>query len=325
MSGAGRTKAAETAATQLKRLLHLIPRLADGEEHPVDEVARLAESSPDALLRDLNALVERYDVPAGWVDGVSIYIDSGTVSVHSDHFLRPMRLTMPELCALELGLMLARRERPASDRPAIDSALARLRTAITKLPANERQVNLRAASVVVSGSEEALGVVRGALRDNRKVRITYRAGAAAEAGERVICPYGVALANGAWYVIAQCEKSEGLRFFRLDRVERAEQLEHSFQRPASFSLDTLLQDGRPFSAPASPTMQVRYSPRIARWVAEREGKEVAVDGSLTLEHALADEDWALRHVLQYGPDAEVLEPVELRHSVAERLRQMAAT
>ena len=69
---------------------------------------------------------------------------------------------------------------------------------------------------------------------------------------------------------------------------------------------------------------MRYSPRIARWIAEREGKPLAEDGSLTLDHPLADTDWAVRHVLQYGPDATVVEPMEVREAVVRRLEAMAA-
>jgi predicted DNA-binding transcriptional regulator YafY len=34
---------------------------------------------------------------------------------------------------------------------------------------------------------------------------------------------------------------------------------------------------------------------------------------------VADDSWAVRHVLQYGPDAEILAPPELREVVRERL------
>ena len=44
---------------------------------------------------------------------------------------------------------------------------------------------------------------------------------------------------------------------------------------------------------------------------------------MTLEHPLADPHWALRHVLQYGPDAEVLEPAAVREAVVEGLRRIA--
>ena len=38
-----------------------------------------------------------------------------------------------------------------------------------------------------------------------------------------------------------------------------------------------------------------------------------------IEHPLADTDWAVRHVLQYGPDVEVLEPDAVREAVVARL------
>ena len=42
-----------------------------------------------------------------------------------------------------------------------------------------------------------------------------------------------------------------------------------------------------------------------------------------LQHPIADGEWAIRHVLQYGPDAEVVAPEELRAAVRARLEQMA--
>jgi predicted DNA-binding transcriptional regulator YafY len=80
-----------------------------------------------------------------------------------------------------------------------------------------------------------------------------------------------------------------------------------------------MEAGRAFASDTARRMTVRYSPRIARWVAEREGVALADDGSLTLEHPVADESWAVRHVLQYGPDAEVVTPPSIRELLRERL------
>lgn len=317
-------RAAQTAASQLARLLHLIPYLADGEEHPIEEVARITGATPAELVADLDALVERYDVPAGWVDGVQVTIGATHVSAHTDHFQRPMRLTMPELCALELGLEMARRERPAREQAPVATALERLRAVIPKLHRDERHESARAAELASGGAREHLAAVRAALRDRKKVRIRYRGGAAAEATDRVVSPYGVAFTNGMWYVVADCDDAGGVRFFRLDRIEQVERLDETFERPASFSMEKALPGGRAFRSDDATTMLVRYSPRVARWIAEREGRELSADGSLTLEHPLADREWAVRHVLQYGPDAEVLEPASLRAELARRLGALLA-
>jgi len=50
--------------------------------------------------------------------------------------------------------------------------------------------------------------------------------------------------------------------------------------------------------------------------------DVEADGSYVVEHPLADVDWALRHVLQYGSEAEILEPATVRRAVRDRLRSM---
>lgn len=55
---------APTAAEQLRRVLGVIPRLADGDEHRIADIARLAGVDTKTLMRDLQALAFRYDEPA---------------------------------------------------------------------------------------------------------------------------------------------------------------------------------------------------------------------------------------------------------------------
>jgi predicted DNA-binding transcriptional regulator YafY len=43
-----------------------------------------------------------------------------------------------------------------------------------------------------------------------------------------------------------------------------------------------------------------------------------------MEHPVADRDWAVRHVLQYGPEAEVLEPAAVRQALRERLERASS-
>ena len=120
-----------------------------------------------------------------------------------------------------------------------------------------------------------------------------------------------------WYVVAMCDDAVA-RFFRLDRIESVHVLDEHFERDAG-AVERVMEQGRALASDAVRHMTVRYSPRIARWVAEREGKALARDGSLTVEHPVADDAWAVRHVLQYGPEAEMLEPADLRAVLVERL------
>jgi proteasome accessory factor C len=313
----------ETAAAQLRRILHLIPHLADGEPHPLGEVAAKAKVPEDTVLRDLQSISERFEAPGGFVEGLQIYITPEGVSVHSNHLMRPMRLTRGELCALELGLTMLRKERTPEEHRTIDGALQRLREAIVRLPEDDAGDAVTASAPVPPGRLEHLRTIREARRAHRKVRLRYHKGGERESQHRVVCPYAIAFTSGMWYTVAYCESSEGVRFFRLDRVEEVEALGARFDPAPRTSVDQIVREGRAFGADTAGKLTIRYSPKIARWIAEREGKTLAEDGSLTLDHALADTDWAVRHVLQYGPEAQVIEPAAVREAVVARLRRIA--
>lgn len=306
------------AEEHLQRLLTLLPHLADGKERDLDETAQRLGTTPDQLLADLTVLAERYDVPGGYVEPVQVFIQQSRLSVWAPLFRRPMRLTIAELGALDLGFALLRGERPAADTPAIDRARERLRIEIGRVAAEDERPPLVHAGTVTGPWLERLSVIREARRTGHKVRLTYRSGDSSTSTTRTICPYQLIEAEAMWYVAARCEQSGGLRFFRADRIEGAEPLPDTFTPPEELPVTGV------FRAEAATTLRIRYGPRIARWVAEREGMNVDPDGSLTRELPLADPNWAVRHVLQYGRDAEALEPDELREELARRLEAILA-
>jgi predicted DNA-binding transcriptional regulator YafY len=306
-----------TASEQLKRILHLIPRLADEAEHPLDDLATITGTAREDLMSILGSLSERFDAPGGFVEGVSIFVENDSVTVHANHFHRPMRLTMPELVALELGLGMLRRERTPGEQAPIDSAQKRLREAISQVPSNERHEGTRYAELAAAGSADHLALLRDAHRRRRKASLRYRSSGSTESTERIVSPHAILFAEQMWYVLAVCEDAEP-RFFRLDRVEGVVVLEEEFE-PDAAVVQKVMVGAKAFASDTKRRMTVRYSPRIARWVAEREGKSLEADGSLTMEHPVADDAWAIRHVLQYGPEAELLEPMELREQLLQRL------
>ncbi len=355
----------QTSTEQLRRLLLVIPRIADGVERPIEEAAKRVGVAPEALLADLDALADRPNVPGGFVEQLQIYIGHRTMTVASSHFQRPMRLTPSELCALELGLTVLRASRPPDEHPPIDRALERLRKAWTgsreskgaggaagrgSVGGTGRRADrgggggagragdaggaapqaealhgrIRHAELASPGSLAHLATLRKGVTERRKVRLRYRSGGASRPSVRIVHPCSLLFSAGVWYVIAYCEERRCLRFFRLDRIEEAECIDERFEPPPEDAVRALRESKRAFHAPSSAVMTVRYSPRIARWIAEREGKPLAPDGSLTMDHPLADLHWAMRHVLQYGPDAEVLAPEHLRRAIAERLGALDA-
>ena len=312
--------AATDASAQLKRLLAIVPRIADGEEHSIASIAEMLGVTPETVASDLVSVGERYDTPGGFVEGLQVFIEAQRVSVRTSHFLRPMRLTAPELHALDLGLAMLRVERPAEQWAAIDRARERISAAVARLPGDRIQESAVATGTAPAGAH--LAMVREALTKRRKLRVSYRRGNATAAATRVVCPYRLILAGPGWYLVAHCERSNGVRVFRLDRIEDAQMLGERYAAPAPGAVAAHLENGPVFESDAPATLRVRYSPKIARWIRERMDGTVEADGSYVVDHPLADADWALRHVLQYGPEAEILAPENVRRAMRERLEAM---
>ena len=312
------------ASERLRRLLSVFPLFAERSEIPLSELERSCGVDVGTLLDDLAAITARGDEPGGFISSVSASIGHSHVEIRSDHFLRPLRLNVEELCALELGLALLAATSAPDEQPAIARARARVREAIVTMPAEERKADMWRGVSPTMTDGEVVAKVRTALRDRRKLRMKYTKGAATEATQRTVRGYGLIPANDTWYLVAHCESSDGTRFFRLDRVEDVLVLDERYRIPAGLSVEKLTVGGKPFYTRSARVLTVRYSPRIARWIAEREQVPLAEDGSLTLDHPLADTDWAVRHVLQYGPDAEVIAPVEVREAIRTRLASLLA-
>lgn len=312
---------ATDASAQLKRLLALVPRIADGEEHLIESIAAMLGVTAETVANDLVALGERYDTPGGFVEGLQVFIEAQRVSVRTNHFLRPMRLTAAELHALDLGLAMIRAERSAEEWPTIDSARKRIEAAIAKLPGDTvPESDLAVANAAQPNSH--LHVIRDSLARHRKLRIAYRRGDSTSAIERVVCPYRLILAGPGWYLVAHCERSRGVRVFRLDRIDDAQLLGETYAAAKPDTLTAQLENGPVFESGTPATLRIRYAPAAARWIRERLNGTTQDDGSHIVEHPLADVDWALRHVLQYGSQAEVIEPADLRRAVCERLHAM---
>ncbi len=321
MKGASGGGGAVDASAQLKRLLALVPVVADGEEHSIEEMAAMLGVDAKTVVRDLTSIGGRYDTPGGFVEGLEVFIEADSVSVKTDHFRRPMRLTIAELHALDLGLAMLRAERGPPEWHAIDAARERIGKAVARLPGEPMGDGSYAVSTESVGGAQ-LAVVREALGKRQKIQITYRRGSAAESSERVIRPYRLILAGPVWYLVAHCERSSGIRVFRVDRIEEAKLVAEKCPPPDLGAIDAQLERGPVFVSDAPVRLRVRFSAKIARWIEERERGTKEADGSFVVEYPMADLDWGVRHVLGYGREAEILSPSEARKAIRERLLAM---
>jgi predicted DNA-binding transcriptional regulator YafY len=297
--------------------------VSDGAPRKLDELAVRAGTDRKTLLADLRQLAYRYDDPGGFVEGVRIYLGGDDVEVSSSHFLRPMRLTLSELRSLELGLAMLAQERPPEERRAIEGARKRLRDAIAKLPDQDLECGWLESAGPTGVDLETLAQLRKAIRERRVVRLNYQAGSATEPSWRDVNPLGLIFRSGMWYLVAN--GGGEYRFFRADRIHGLTSQEAHFDKPVGAGFSDLFAGQPPFTFPSGRRLVLRFSPGVARWMAEREGTVPEADGSLTLQYELGDGDWAVRFALQYGAEVLVKEPPGLLTALSGRLAEATSS
>ncbi|HKY59914.1 MAG TPA: WYL domain-containing protein [Gemmatimonadota bacterium] len=315
--------AAEVAADRLDRILYALPRaLREGGVRLADLAAELGVDE-SRVMDDIAVVTGRaYTHPAGWVNDLEMYVDGGRVEAWtSGEFDRPVRLSPREALALALALRLLSAGMDAVRRDTLRELAGRLDAALTAFPAEPLT-----AGIALDGGDPdgngALAVLRDAIAEKRRCRIRYLKAGRPEPETRLVAPYALALASGRWYVVGHSAEPDAVRVFRLDRMLEIESTGAPYSIPDDFDPRDYLEDGIVFHPGEEREAIVRYSPRIARWIAEREPVEELPDGSAVVRRAVADPGWIVRHVLSYGPDAELLEPDDLREAVREKIREM---
>ena len=178
-----------------------------------------------------------------------------------------------------------------------------------------------------------LAAIASAVWEQRVVEVRYRRWRS-EPVDRVLAPLGVVLKSGLWYFVALphpaapgCEP----RTFRAARVDELTDTGERFTRPDGFDLAAYWERwSREFEASRyTGTARVLLTPRgrdLLRVLlppvlhGALEAAEPQPDGRLCAHVPFESVEQAVAQFIQCGPDAEVVEPVELREGVLAQAR-----
>jgi predicted DNA-binding transcriptional regulator YafY len=173
-----------------------------------------------------------------------------------------------------------------------------------------------------------------AVWSDRRLRMSYRRGSDDTIVERVVDPLGVVLKGGVWYMVARAEN--GNRNYRVSRILGLDILGEKFERPEDFDLAAYWDASVTAYQESLPSFEVVLRTRVeAERLAEVIGLPAAraalegagdadANGWRTVRIRLEDAWRAEPALLTLGPDAEVLEPLELRERLAATARGLAA-
>ena len=178
----------------------------------------------------------------------------------------------------------------------------------------------------------ALEALAQAVWSDRRVRFAYQRGDG-RAVEREADALALALKSGLWYLVARVGVE--LRVYRVSRISAVTRADAAFARDPDFDLGAFWSDwAKRFEdgLEAIPVL-VRVSPaaqeRVARMgdPATRPPADRAPtlerDGWLRRVLVFEKLEYARAHLLGFGAEVEVLEPVELRAELHEAARALA--
>ena len=236
--------------------------------------------------------------------GDTVHVDK---ELFGDTFRSPPRLTPLEARAIRLALefvgpmIAAEAHRPLDKvRRKLEETFGQFDLAQTAQPPADRV------------EERLIRTLSEGIKRRRLVDIEY-----VKVGEEAVVthsvePYWLERQLPHWYVHTWDRTRGDVRSFRLDRMRSAALGSEKFEPREGFEPDRL-RDAR--------VARIHYSKRVARWEVER-GAQPLRDGSATAEQKVGGTEWLVGEILRFRGEAVVLEPADLRLSVARRAREL---
>jgi len=300
---------------RLPRLLALVPYLQARPGISVADAAADFNVTEAQLRKDLT-LLWMCGLPGhGPGDLIDLSFEGEAVSVIFDAGMsRPLRLTAEEALALVVALRTLAETPGLADTDAVQRALAKVERAAGGV------VDDSTVAVELDQTERLQPVLQRAIDEGRALRLRYYSASRDETSERTVDPLRMFEADRRDYLEAWCRQAEGLRVFRLDRIEDVTLLDEPAAVPEGVQPRDISEG---VYQPASEHLLavLRVGPAYA-WVADYYvAEDVTDDGAgLRISLRVADPAWVRTLVLGSAGQVEVLSPEWL----AEDLRAEAA-
>ena len=306
------------------RLLSILLLLQVHQRITARELAQRLEVSQRTIHRDMDALctagipitAER-GVGGGW--GLMEEYRTNLTGL-SEAEIQVLFLGKPTSLLADLGL-----------HQASEGALIKLLAALPEMRRRDAECARQRVHIDVSSwhptqqNVTQLPILHEAIWRERKLHIVYQRGDTSV--ERVVDPLGLVAKGSTWYLVACVEGQE--RNYRVSRIQTAEIIEQPCTRPPNFDLAsswsrsvTLFTTNLPYY-PVCIRMPADAVPLI--YQANKRATQIgSVDneGWVTLQLQFETEAEARGYILSFGPQVEILEPLNLREQVIDLARSV---
>lgn len=304
------------------RLLAIMLELQRRKQIRAEDLAESFEVSVRTIYRDMQALSEA-GVPLVAITGQGYSLMEG-------YFLPPLNFTGEEALMLVLGSDFVRQNFDAQYRDASQSASQKIEAVLPESLRDEvnylrQNITFFTMRTLDDVQHEQLRQLRRAVMARQTVRIHYskriRDGDELPPTVRDIDPYSLSHLNNDWYVMARCHLREGLRIFKLARIDQLHLTDKTFIRPRDFVPDWI-GDGRRRQV----EVKVVFAPQVIRWAREILPYSVVAedetDNGVVITLRVEDEREVVQWLLGWGAGVRVIEPESLKQRLIDEAQRL---
>ena len=234
--------------------------------------------------------------------------------------------SLAELSALYFGRNMMSFLGGAPFAQDLESAFQKIREALPakSIPYLERIQDLFAArpdpSKDYSDKADVIASLIDATLHQRQVRIAYFSFASRRTKSYLLSPYRLVYYHGGLYLYAKSDEHGEVRTFAVERIQRIEVLESTFEMPADFSVAEYAKGAFGIAGGKPESIEVCFDAEMASYIRERVWHESQVledrpDGTVLLRLQVHPGFELQSWIKGFLPHVKVLKPIALREAI----------
>ena len=235
-------------------------------------------------------------------------------------YLPPLVFTPDEAASLFLGGRLLAHQADGHLPDTTETALEKIANTLPRRTQNHvnqlsKMIHFYLPAKRFNLDDQRLLQLQRAIVDHRVVHIAYHSLKDDSTTQRDIEPLQLTYSNLTWYVTAYCQLREGIREFRLDRIESMQKTLKTF---SPRTVEHLPQD--------TLVVKIRMKPEQARWVYERQhygfiGEDQS-DDSVVMTYHIHQFSEIKAWILAWGASVQILSPEQFVDEIREEVKTL---
>ena len=299
------------------RLLHILNILRSRKNMNAVKLAEECGVTERSIYRDIIALSEA---------NVPIYYDNG-YKLASDNFLPPFNFDFDEYCCLRMALESTPLKSTDKYSKLISQIQAKIDAGLSETVKKEKKISILSTHIDISttvdqsNDEDYYAIIEEAVNNWQCLEIEYKS-INSGSSVRIVEPYFIIFRGKAFYFVAWCRKRNEFRTFRVDRVKNIKLIDEKFKRKGDINPETYFEDSWQVYSGEPVDVVIEFKGNAAKVILlsthhPNELIEKTDEGKVIYRVTTRGFEEICRWILGFGGEAEVIEPIELRESLAD--------